>query len=296
LPRRSSNCLYFKGGGYILKTAFLAPGNLDEVLKPLREDPDGTMLMAGGTALLWAVGVFGKPVTPQRVISLHNLTGLLGRVERGPVIELGALVSLATIAGELPEETAMPSILTQAARSCGYPAIRRTATLGGNLAHDMVSQLIPPLAVLGASVHMKSSAESRLVELGKSLGEGVGYPICSAGEIIISVSLPADSAKERQSYLDFTCPGKFPVVVASAFSQGILRVALLADQKVSLWATETDGGMLEKQEIEMSDAACASFGLTDESSLGEIDVYRRRGMVAKALRLLNDNNSTIGGV
>ena len=270
-----------------MKTTYLAPDNLEEVLGPLREDPDGTMLMAGGTALLWVVGVFGKPVAPQTVISLHNLSGLLGQVKQRPVIELGALVSLATIAGELPEETVMPSILTQAAISCGYPAIRRTATLGGNLAHDMVSQLIPALAVLGASVHMQSSSENRSVELAKSIGEGAYYPICSSGEIITSVSFPADSVEARQSYVNFTCPGKFPVVVASAFSQGILRVALLSDQKLSLWITETDGGKLEKQQAELSDAACVSFGLTDSSPLGEIDVYRRGRMVAKALKLIN---------
>lgn len=279
-----------------MKTTYLAPGNLDEVLEPLREDPDGTMLMAGGTALLWAVGVFGKPASPQRVISLHNLSKALGQVKRGPVIELGALVSLATIAGELPGEMVMPSVLTQAARSCGFPAIRRTATLGGNLAHDMVSQLIPALAVLGASVHMRSSSESRSVELAKSISEGVGYPICDSGAIITSISLPADSVEAPQSYVDFTCPGKFPVVVASAFSQGLLRVALLSDQKLSLWITETDGSKLEKQGVELSDEACVSFGLTDASPLGEIDVYRRRGMVAKAIKLINVDNSTTGGV
>jgi CO/xanthine dehydrogenase FAD-binding subunit len=233
-------------------------------------------------------------VSPQVVISLHNLTGLLGRVKRGPVVELGALVSLATIAGELLEETVMPSILTQAARSCGYPAIRRTATLGGNLAHDMVSQLIPALAVLGAGVDMHSSSGRRTVELAKSIGAGDGYPICSAGEMITSVSLPADSPEARQSYVDFTCPGKFPVVVASAFSQGILRVALLSDQKVFLWSTETDGRVLKNHEAELSDAACVSLGLTDSSPLGEIDVYRRRRMVAKALKLISVDNSTIG--
>ena len=277
-----------------MKTTYLAPGSVDEVLGPLREDPDGTMLMAGGTALLWAVGVFGKPVSPQVVISLHNLTELLGQVKQGPAIELGAMVSLATIAGEFSGEPVMPSILTHAARSCGYPAIRRTATLGGNLAHDMVSQLIPALAVLGASVDMHSSSGRRSVELAQSIGAGHGYPICSAGEMITSVSLPADGVEARQSYVDFTCPGKFPVVVASAFSQGILRVALLSDQKLSLWSTETDDSVLKKHGVELSDAACVSLGLTDSSPLGEIDVYRRRRMVAKTLKLINGDSSTMG--
>lgn len=285
-----------KGGGYILKTLYLAPSDLDKVLEPLAEDPDGTMLMAGGTALLWVVEIFGKPVSPQRVISLHNLGGLLGHVKRNSAIELGALVSLATLAGELPEETVMPSVLTQAARSCGFPGIRRTATVGGNLANNMLSQLMPALAVLGASVHMHSSSEQRTVDLAKSISEGVYYPICSNNRMITSVSIPLESVEARQSYVDFTCPGKFPVVVVSALWQGLLRVALLSDQKLSLWITETDGSTLEKQAVELSDAACVSFGLTDASPLAEIDVYRRRAMVARSLKLTSVENPVIGGV
>ncbi len=268
-----------------MKTLYLAPSDLERVLEPLAEDPDGTMLMAGGTALLWVIELFGKPVSPQRVISLHNLRGLLGQVEQKPVIELGALVSLATIAGELPGETVMPPVLTQAARSCGFPGIRRTASLGGNLANNMLSQLMPALAVLGASVHMHSTSEKRTVELAKSIREGAYYPICSNNEIITSVSIPIDSVEARQSYVDFTCPGKFPVVVVSAFWQGLLRVALLSDQKLSLWITDTDSSTLGKQIVELCDAACASFGLTDASPLAEVDVYRRRAMVTRALRL-----------
>jgi CO/xanthine dehydrogenase FAD-binding subunit len=268
-----------------LKTLYLAPSDLDKVLEPLAEDPDGTMLMAGGTALLWVVELFGKPVSPQRVISLHNLRGLLGQVKQKPVIELGALVSLATIAGELPGDTMMPSVLAQAARSCGFPGIRRTATLGGNLANNMLSQLVPALAVLGASVHLHSTSEKRTVELAKSIGEGVYYPICSNSQMITSVSIPLESVKARQSYVDFTCPGKFPVVVASAFWEGLLRVALLSDQKLFLWIANTGSGTLNKEIVELSDAACVFFGLTESSPLSEVDVYRGRAMVARALKL-----------
>ena len=48
--------------------------------------------------------------------------------------------------------------------------------------------------------------------------------------------------------------------------------------------------MSEKQEVELSDAACVSFGLTDSSPLSEIDDYRRRTMVARALKLTSIEN------
>ncbi len=241
--------------------------------------------MAGGTALLWTAQLLGKPVTPRRVISLQNLTRLLGQLKYSPVLELGALVCLATLSGEIPGENGIPSILAQAARSVGFPAIRRTATLGGNLANGlMISQLLPVLSVLGASIQLRSISEQRSVDLAQSVVDEVFYPIASSGEIITSVSIPEDSVQGRQSYLDFVFPGKYPVVVASAYWQGFLRVALLSDQKLCLWTTETDHSMREKKVAELTDAACLSFGLTNEGPLGQVDVYRRRAMVAKAMK------------
>lgn len=262
-----------------MKTVYLAPGNLDEVLESLREDPDGTMVLAGGTELLWAIRLFGNPEPPRTVVSLHNLKGQLGQIRCNGVLDLGALVSLATLAGEIPEATKIPPILAQAALSCGFPGIRRTATLGGNLAHSMVSQLFPALAALGASVHLRSSSAQRTVDLARSIGEGDYFPLCSAGELITSVSIHMDSVEARQCYIDFDSPGKFPVVVASALWQGLLRVALLADQKLSLWIADAD-----RNESDLPDAACDFLGLTDASPLGEVDVYRQRAMVATAIR------------
>ena len=203
---------------------------------------------------------------------------------------MGALVSLATLAGEVSGGPGIPPVLAQATRACGFPGIRRTATLGGNLGHDMLSQLLPALAALGARVHMRSSSGDRSVDLAKSIGEEAYYPICHADEIITSVSIPMVSVDAPQTYVDFACPGKFPLVVASAFWQGLLRVALLSDQKLSLWTTETDINTLEKQGAELADAACVFFGLTDASPLGQIDVFRQRAMVARALKLKSVEN------
>lgn len=273
-----------------MKTIYLAPSDLEQVLEPLRKDPDGTMVMAGGTALLWAVRLLGKPAMPRSVISLQNLKGLLGQIKFGPGTEVGAQVSLATLAGEMSGGEGIPSILAQAARSVGFPGIRRTATLGGNLANGvMPSQVLPALAALGATVHLRSSSGHRRVELAKSVAEGTYYPIVIPGELITSVSIPRDNIPARQSYVDFAWPGKDPVVIAVVFCQGRLRVALLADQRLSLWVTETGANVLGKErQAELTERACLSFGLTQSSPLSQIDVYRRRGMLVRALQRIGD--------
>jgi len=277
-----------------LKTLYLAPSDLDQVLEPLGKNPGETMVMAGGTALLWAVRLLGKSVVPHTVINLRNLKEILGQVKPGVGTEVGALVSLATLAGEMPGGAGVPSILAQACRSVGFPGIRRTASVGGNLANGvMPSQLLPALAVLGASIHVRSLSGSRKIDLGKSVAEGSYYPIVVPGELITSVTIPMENVKAPQSYLDFSWPGKDPVVIAAVFCRGRLRIALLADQNLSLWMRETGTGAWGKdRQEELAEAACLSFGLTPSSGLSQIDVYRRRALLVKAVGLIRGKDSS----
>lgn len=164
------------------------------------------------------------------------------------------------------------------------------ATLGGNLANGvMPSQLLPALAALGATINMRSSSGQRSVELAKSVAEGSYYPIAVPGELITSVSIPRDSAIAPQSFLEFAWPGKDPVVVTVVSYQGRLRIALLADQNLSLWMTEAGTDVWWKgHQIELAEAACLSLGLTQSSTLSPIDLSRRRAMIVRALGLIGD--------
>jgi len=269
-----------------LKTEYFAPADIETVLEVLGKNPDDAVLMAGGTALLWAVRILGKAMVPRTVISLQNLKGALGAVKQGADTEMGALVSLAVLAGEAPGGMGVPPALAQSCRSVGYPGIRRTATLGGNLANGvMPPQLLPALAVLGAGVHVRSRSESRKVDLGTSVSDDTYYPIVGPGELIISVTIPSENAQALQAYVDFSWPGKDPVAVASAFYRDRLRVSLLADQKLSLWTGEM-GAWSKDHPAEAAEAAFQKFGLGSSSFLSPIDVYRRRALIVRSLDLM----------
>ncbi len=268
-----------------MKTEYLAPDNLEMVLEALAKEPEETMLMAGGTALLWAVRLIGKSVNPGTVISLQNLKGILGQIEQGPETKVGALVSLATLAGE-EAAARVPFILARACRSIGFPGIRRTATLGGNLANGvMPSQVLPSLAALGAGVHVRSISGSRRIDLEKGVAGGAYYPIASAGELITSITFPGETIQAPQSFLDFSWPSRDPVAMAAVLCRGRLRVSVLADQKLSLWTTEP-GSWSKERGTATAEAACEFFGRTPSTSVSPIDAYRRRAMIIKLLGLI----------
>jgi len=149
----------------------------------------------------------------------------------------------------------------------------------------MPPQLLPALAALGANVHVRSRSGPRKIELERSVVEGIYYPIVRPGELITSVTFPLDNVLAPQSYVDFSWPGKDPVVVALVFCRGRLRISLLADQKLSLWITAAAPWDKDRQS-ELAEAAYQSFGLAASSPLSPVDGYRRRAMILRALGLL----------
>ena len=95
-------------------------GALDAACRPL----------AGGTELLRLIK--GGLAAPERVVDLKTIPGLAGIERRADGWHLGALVTLARLAGEGQVGHELP-VLAQAAGAAASPQLRNRATLGGNL-------------------------------------------------------------------------------------------------------------------------------------------------------------------
>jgi xanthine dehydrogenase YagS FAD-binding subunit len=92
---------------------------------------DRAFVKAGGIDLL---GLMKEDlVAPERIIDLRRLAGL-DRIaaENGKGLRIGALATLAAVAGHPLVASGYP-ILAAAAHRSGYPQIRNVATIGGNL-------------------------------------------------------------------------------------------------------------------------------------------------------------------
>lgn len=96
----------------------------------VQSDPTGTVLMAGGMDLLGEMK--DRIREPRRVVNLKSIPGLryIKADEKG--LRIGALTTLAEVAGHAVVMKTYTA-LSQAAASVGSPQIRNVGTVGGNL-------------------------------------------------------------------------------------------------------------------------------------------------------------------
>ena len=182
--------------------ALAEPESVREAVEILARPDGDARIIAGGTALLPTMRL--GLVTPDRLVSLHRIPGLSQiRVDKG-VLEVGAMTSLAALARHGALLSGWP-LLTEAAGRVATPAIRSTATLGGNLCYaEAASDPAPALLCLDAQVRVADSVGERVVPIGEFF-TGFYETAVAPGEILTGVRVPAGPTGARSGYLKF-CP------------------------------------------------------------------------------------------
>jgi 4-hydroxybenzoyl-CoA reductase subunit beta len=112
---------------------YLQPKTLKEAASLLAADPNGAVILAGGTDLL--VNMKHRVIQPKRVISLRSIQGLKYLKGGKDGLKIGALTSLDEIA-DSPEVERLHPILRRAAREVGAYSLQVMGTLGGNLCQE----------------------------------------------------------------------------------------------------------------------------------------------------------------
>jgi len=135
----------------------LVPTSADEAVS-LYGDGAGVTVVAGGTILLPEIAVGREK--PERALMLHR-AGLDTLRADGDTVVIGAMVPLAALA-DAPDD-----VLASVARHVGDGEIRRTATLGGNIAAPAAADaqrgdLGAPLIALGARVRSTGAGGERI--------------------------------------------------------------------------------------------------------------------------------------
>ncbi len=182
--------------------ALAEPESVPEAVEILARLDGEARIIAGGTALVPTMRL--GLVTPDRLVSLHRIPGLSGiHVDKG-VLEIGAMTSLAALARHGALRSGWP-LLAQAAGRVATPAIRSTATLGGNLCYaEAASDPAPALLCLDARVRVADSVGERVMPIGEFF-TGFYETAVAPGEILTGVRVPAGPAGARNGYLKF-CP------------------------------------------------------------------------------------------
>ncbi len=180
----------------------IQPASVVEAVAALGSADGEARLCAGGTALvpMMRLGL----IRPERVISLHRVSELAElRAERG-VLRLGAMVSMADIHRAPMVRGGWP-LLAEAAGRVATPAIRSSATVGGNLGYaEAASDPAPALLCLDAEVEIAGPDGERSLPLTRFF-TGFYETALGPGEIVSTVRVPACPAGARSGYVKF-CP------------------------------------------------------------------------------------------
>src|SRR5205085_6970813 len=106
-------------------------------------------------------------IKPDRVISLHRIRALAEITVEAGVLHAGAMVTIADLHRSPAVRAGWP-LLAEAARRVATPAIRSSATIGGNLAYaEAASDPSPALLCLDAQARIAGRGGERWLSLSR---------------------------------------------------------------------------------------------------------------------------------
>ena len=165
-----------------------------QLLSSLGED---ARLLAGGQSLIPMMKL--RLATPEHLIDLHGIGALKGIRREGDRLVIGAMTTQSELLGSEEAGAALP-ILHEAARLIADPQVRYCGTVGGNVANGDPGNDLPALMMaLGATYHLEGPAGRREVAAA-AFYQGAYFTALEAGEILMSVSVPAPAAGHGYAY------------------------------------------------------------------------------------------------
>ncbi len=167
---------------------YLEPASVGEACALLAEDPDGSVVFAGGTDLL--VNLKEGLVAYRRLVSLHRI-GELARVEwsEHSGLVIGAMATVNQVASDATVQRRYPGIV-DAALSLAAEQVRNLATVGGNLCSAVPSaDMAPILVALGGRVRVVSPTGERTIPLA-GFFTGPRKTVLRPADVVVAVEVP----------------------------------------------------------------------------------------------------------
>jgi carbon-monoxide dehydrogenase medium subunit len=210
---------------------YLQPLSVEAAVLALRGD---AVLVAGGT---WVMRAPLRDEDGGRVfVSLAKIPELHTISADDTSLNLGALVThheLAAAAIPLLEMTA----LAQAAEQSANPAIRRAATLGGNICTTgfAAADLVPALIALTATVDVKSAAGTTSLKVEDYIQTRGCRPL---DEVLTKVRIPRLSGRSAHARSLLRQAGDYPVANMSVYLE-LDKGGMIDVVRIAVGAVET---------------------------------------------------------
>jgi aerobic carbon-monoxide dehydrogenase medium subunit len=176
------------------------PDTLAEALDLLADAGGEARIIGGGTALVPMIRM--GLIRPDRLVSLQRLSATQLRVDRG-WLEIGAMVTHRDILKSETVHSGWP-LLAQASHRVATPAIRASATIGGNLSYaESASDAPPAMLCLEAEVQLASRRGAHSIPVTKFF-RGFYDAAIEPGEIVTAVRIPPLPPGAQCAYERFT--------------------------------------------------------------------------------------------
>jgi len=274
---------------------FRTPGTIADAVAWLAENPETTMILAGGTDLL--PNMKRRQQTPTTLIGLRGLRDELSTIRDADGVVIGAAVTLADLIAS-PEIQNRYRGLWQAAAQVATPHLRNMATVGGNLCLDTrctyydqtyewrkaidfcmkrdgrtcwvatsspkclavsSTDTAPMLQALGASVTLASTSGTRVVPLDRFYAnDGIHYLTKRPEELVTAVTLPRADGWQS-AYWKLRRRGSFDFPVAAAAVAAKLDGTRVIEARIVLGAVSS-----KPQQADRAALLLQNHELTDE--------------------------------
>lgn len=214
---------------------YVRPADLRTAVALLAEKNGKARAMAGGTDLL--VQMRAERFQLDRVVDVKSIPELNElRFDRKQGLTIGAAVPCYQIYGNKDVQTHYPGIL-DAAQIVGGVAIQGRASIGGNLCNASPSgDTIPILIAYGAQAVIAGPGGERTVPV-EQFCVAPGTSVLKAGELLVSVRVPAPEPRSGGHYLRFIPRNEMDIAVVGAGAWVQLgRGGRIADARLALGA------------------------------------------------------------
>ena len=201
---------------------YVRASSLAQAIDLLRDDPDGTKLLAGGHTLLPALKL--RLASPALLIDIGALAELKGIEISETGIRIGALTTHTELLASEPLNEELP-VFRQAASLIADPQVRNRGTIGGSLANaDPAADWPAVMLALHAEFEIAGSKGPRRVAA-RDFFVDIFSTVLEPDEILASIHIPRPKAGTRFIYRKIRHP-------ASGFAVVGIAVALHLQQNV----------------------------------------------------------------
>jgi carbon-monoxide dehydrogenase medium subunit len=192
---------------------YVRASSLTQAIDLLRDDPDGTKLLAGGHTLLPALKL--RLASPALLIDIGGLAELKGIEISDAGIRIGALTTHTELLASEPLNKELP-VFRQAASLIADPQVRNRGTIGGSLANaDPAADWPAVVVALQAEVEIAGTNGLRRVAANDFFVD-IFSTVLEPQEILTSIHIPRPKADTRFIYRKIRHPASGFAVVGIA--------------------------------------------------------------------------------